>query len=117
MYQSNCLQLELFIDYELLNLLFWCVAELGSPEDFSAIEVFYIYIYNIFDLSDTYNPELKHLTIQCSEMFLCIYDDYNGREGSLCNFSLTTMEGRDHCVTWVHKTHITDINMKSYDFY
>ena len=34
-YQSNCLQMELLIDYELLQ----------SPKDFSAIEVFYIYIY------------------------------------------------------------------------
>ena len=26
-------------------LLFWCTAELGSPEDYDAIEVFYILLY------------------------------------------------------------------------
>ena len=47
---------KMLIDYELLNPLniFWCAAKLGSPEDFSAIEVVYlllllfIYIYYIY---------------------------------------------------------------------
>ena len=46
-YQSTCLQRELLIDYKML--LFWFAAEVGSPEDISGIEVFFIY-YIIINL-------------------------------------------------------------------